>query len=88
MLEHRRRSLLRAGSHPIGISPDDLNHFGVLGNGGNVWFTTDGGATFNEPRADRRSRPGWPGFNATLAYADNKTMYVGNEAPIGDGACA
>ena len=38
--------LLRAGLHPIGISPDDLNHFGVLGNGGNAWFTADGGATW------------------------------------------
>lgn len=27
--------------------------------------------------------PGWPGFNATLAYANNQTMYVGNEAAVG-----
>jgi photosystem II stability/assembly factor-like uncharacterized protein len=25
----------------------------------------------------------WPGFNATLAYANNTKLYVGNEAPIG-----
>jgi len=73
---------LRPGSHPIGISPDDLTHFGVVGNGGNLWFTTDGGATFQN-RALIAVAPGWPGFNSTLAYADNKTMYVGNEAPVG-----
>jgi len=72
---------LRAGSHPIGISPDDLNHFGVLGNGGNLWFTADGSTFTNKPLI--AAAPGWPGFNSTLAYADNNTMYVGNEAPIG-----
>ena len=74
--------LLRAGSHPIGISPVDLNNFGVLGNGGNLWFTNDGGATFNNRVLTVVAAP-WPGFNSTLAYADNTTMYVGNEAPIG-----
>jgi photosystem II stability/assembly factor-like uncharacterized protein len=73
---------LRAGSHPIGISPVDLNHFGVLGNGGNLWFTTDGGVTFNN-RVLTALAPPYPGFNATLAYASNTTMYVGSEAPIG-----
>ena len=71
--------LLRAGLHPIGISPDDLNHFGVLGNGGNAWFTADGGATFQN-RVLTALVPGWAGFNATLAYADNNTMYVGSES--------
>jgi photosystem II stability/assembly factor-like uncharacterized protein len=74
--------LLRAGSHPIGISPVDLNHFGVLGNGGNFWFTDNGGATFTNKVLTVVAAP-WPGFNATLAYANNQTMYVGNEAPIG-----
>lgn len=74
--------LLRAGMHPIGISPDDINHFGVLGNGGNAWFTTDGAATWSN-KVLTALVAGWPGFNSTLAYADNQTMYVGNEAPIG-----
>jgi photosystem II stability/assembly factor-like uncharacterized protein len=73
---------LRAGSHPIGVSPADLDHFGVLGNGGNLWFTTDGGTTFNNRVLTVLAAP-WPGFNSTLAYAGNTTMYVGNEAPIG-----
>ena len=73
---------MRAGLHPIGISPDDLNHFGVLGNGGNAWFTADGGATLAN-KVLTALAPGWPGFNATLAYADNQTMYVGNEAAVG-----
>ncbi len=92
------RVLLRAGMHPMGISPDDLSHFGVLGNGGHAFFTADGGTTWAkkviasvppvppalvEPGAQVILVPGWPGFNATLAYADNQTMYIGNEAPIG-----
>jgi len=74
--------LLRAGSHPIGISPDDLNHFGVLGNGGNFWFTANGGATFQLKMLMALAAP-WPGFNSSVAYASNNTMYVGNEAPVG-----
>jgi hypothetical protein len=93
------RVLLRAGMHPIGISPDDLNHYGVLANGGHAFFTADGGATWAkkviaavspvsppaivEPGAQVVIVPGWPGFNATLAYADNQLMYIGNEAPVG-----
>ena len=73
--------LLRAGSHPIGISPDAVTHFGVLGNGGNAWFTSDDGATFQN-RVLTALVPGWPGFNSTLAYSDNNTLFVGNEAPI------
>ena len=76
------RVLLRAGSHPIGISPVDLNHFGVLANGGWFYSTEDGGDTWSS-RLLTALAPGWPGFNATLAYASNTTMYVGNEAPIG-----
>ena len=76
------RVLLRAGSHPIGISPADLNHFGVLANGGWLYSTEDGGDTWSS-RLLTALAPGWPGFNATLAYANNMTMYVGNEAPIG-----
>ena len=40
------RVLLRAGMHPIGISPVNINHFGVLGNGGHAFYTADGGATW------------------------------------------
>jgi photosystem II stability/assembly factor-like uncharacterized protein len=76
------RIALRAGSHPIGVSPSDLDHFGVLGNSGNLWLTRDGGTTFIN-RLLTTLAAGWPGFNATLAYASNTTMYVGNEAPIG-----
>ncbi len=74
--------LLRAGMHPIGTSPDDIRHFGVLGNGGNAWFTADGGTTWSN-RVLTALAAGWPGFNATLAYANNQTMYVGNEAAVG-----
>jgi photosystem II stability/assembly factor-like uncharacterized protein len=76
------RILLRAGSHPIGISPADLNHFGVLANGGWFYSTEEGGTSWIS-RNLIGVAGGWPGFNATLAYADNSRLYVGNEAPIG-----
>ena len=76
------RVALRAGSHPIGISPEDLDYFGVLANGGWFYSTTDGGTTYAS-RNLATSVAGWPGFNASLAYASNTTLYVGNEAPIG-----
>jgi photosystem II stability/assembly factor-like uncharacterized protein len=53
----------------------------VLGNGGNLWFTTNGGATFTN-KVLLGVAGGWLGFNSTLAYADNQTMYVGSEAPV------
>ena len=78
------RVALRAGSHPMGISPDDLDHFGVLANGGWFYSTVNGGTTWVS-RLLTALVPGaaWPGFNATLAYASNSKLYVGNEAPIG-----
>jgi hypothetical protein len=78
------RVLLRGGSHPIGISPDDLDHFGVLANGGWFYSTVDAGTTWSS-RLLTALVPGgaWPGFNATLAYANNSKLYVGNEAPVG-----
>jgi photosystem II stability/assembly factor-like uncharacterized protein len=93
------RLQLRAGLQPIAVSPDDLNHYGVLANGGHAFFTADGGATWSrkiilatppsptdttvDPGATFVPVAGWPGFNATLAYADNQTLYIGNEAPVG-----
>lgn len=93
------RVLLRAGMHPIGISPDDINHFGVLGNGGHAFFTADGGDHWlkkiiasqepfvppvpAEPGATPAFVLGWPGFNSSLAYANNSTIYMANEAPVG-----
>jgi hypothetical protein len=76
------RVALRAGSHPIAISPEDLDHFGVLANSGWFYSTSDGGTTWNT-RSLTTLAAGWPGFNASLAYASNSTLYVGNEAPIG-----
>jgi photosystem II stability/assembly factor-like uncharacterized protein len=76
------RLALRAGSHPIGVSPEDLKHFGVLANSGWLYTTVDGGEAWSS-RNLITAVPAWPGFNATLAYASNTTLYVGNEAPIG-----
>ena len=92
------RLQLRSGLQPIGISPDNLDHFGVLANGGHAFFTANGGTSWKrkiiaavapasgptvDPEATVAIVPGWPGFNATLAYANNETMYIGSEAPVG-----
>jgi photosystem II stability/assembly factor-like uncharacterized protein len=42
----------------------------------------DGGATWIS-RNLTTIAPGWPGFNATVAYASNLKLYVGNEQAIG-----
>jgi photosystem II stability/assembly factor-like uncharacterized protein len=66
----------------MGISPEDLNHLGVLANGGWLYTTTDAGQTWASRDLLALAAP-WPGFNSTLAYASNATMYIGSEAPIG-----
>jgi len=74
--------LIRPGLHPIGISPDDLDFFGVVTNGGGLRTTTDGGATWTtRVLGPGGIVPGWIGFNSNLAYASNTTLYVASEAP-------
>jgi hypothetical protein len=83
--------VVRAGSHPIGVSPQDVNHVGIALNGGRVVFTADGGKTWadrfigsllgNGAPAPGSLAPGWAGFNSTVAYASNDTIYIGSESP-------
>lgn len=71
--------VVRAGSHPVGVSPETVDRTGILLNGGFAVFTTDGGQTWSEKLLTVLA-PGWPGFNSTIAYASNSVMYVGNES--------
>lgn len=71
--------VVRAGSHPVGVSPETVDRVGILLNGGFAVFTTDGGQSWTE-KGLTTLLPGWPGFNSTIAYASNTIMYVGNES--------
>jgi hypothetical protein len=71
------------------VSPaaNDLSHVAVVCNSGFVVFTHDGGATWGQ-NGLIQTVPGWQGFNATVAWADNNTLYVGSESPISGGRVA
>ncbi len=71
--------VVRAGSHPVGVSPQTVDRAAILLNGGFAVFTADGGQTWTEKLLTALA-PGWPGFNSTIAYASNSVMYVGNES--------
>jgi|tagenome__1003787_1003787.scaffolds.fasta_scaffold20939793_1 hypothetical protein len=84
----------RAVTHGIDISPtppdpndptkDGKKHIAVVGSGGWIVTSHDGGATWHEaflgafPGAAGQI-PFWGGFNSTVAWADNSTLYVGTE---------
>jgi photosystem II stability/assembly factor-like uncharacterized protein len=71
--------VVRAGSHPVGVSPTSVDRVTILLNGGFAVFTTDGGQTWTEKNLTT-AVAGWPGFNSTVAYASNDVLYVGNES--------
>jgi photosystem II stability/assembly factor-like uncharacterized protein len=71
---------VRAGSHGVGVSPEGVDHVAILLNGALMVQTTDGGETWTESNLSAEV-PGYPGFNATVAYASNDVLYVGNESP-------
>jgi hypothetical protein len=68
----------------VGATANDLSHIAVVCNGGFVVVTHNGGASWSQA-ALIGTVPGWQGFNATVAWADNNTLYVGSESPISGG---
>jgi photosystem II stability/assembly factor-like uncharacterized protein len=83
--------IFRDTPHGVGVSPTPtgLNHVAVVCNGGFLVFTHDGGTTWNQtglippvPNPSGLGVPEWAGFNATVEWADNNTLYVGSESPI------
>ena len=71
--------------HPIGISPDDVSHYGVLANGGHAFFTADGGglwATDGTPAGTTRIAdvaPGGTGAVTELAPVGAKLYFVADD---------
>jgi hypothetical protein len=85
-LSNSRR--FRAVTHGIGISPtppdpndataDGKNHIAVAGSSGWVVTSHDGGATWHEVSLIA-TIPFWGGFNSSVEWADNSTLYVATE---------
>jgi hypothetical protein len=75
--------IFRDTPHGIGVSPtsDGQNHVAVACNGGFVVVTHNGGATWTQAGLIG-TVPAWQGFNATVEWADNTTLYIGSESPI------
>jgi photosystem II stability/assembly factor-like uncharacterized protein len=79
----------RDHTHGIDISPvapnpndptaDGKNHIAVVGTGGLLVTSHDGGATWHETPMIG-SVPFWAGFNSSVAWADNQTLYVASES--------
>ena len=75
--------IFRDTPHGIGVSPtaDGQNHVAVACNGGFVVVTHNGGATWTQAGLIG-TVTAWQGFNATVEWADNTTLYIGSESPI------
>jgi photosystem II stability/assembly factor-like uncharacterized protein len=79
----------RDHTHGIDISPvppdpndptaDGKNHIAVVGTGGWLVTSHDGGATWHEVSMIG-AVPFWNGFNSSVAWADNNTLYVASES--------
>jgi hypothetical protein len=81
---------VRSVSHGVGVSPTDLQHIAVAGLGGYLPVTTNGGRTWTEAFLGAEPGtagqvPGWQGYNANVAWANNSLLYVCSESP-GTGA--
>jgi photosystem II stability/assembly factor-like uncharacterized protein len=73
--------IVRSVSHGIGLSPNDLNHIGLAGSGGNIVYTHNGGGTWSTVLVNSAGIPSWPGFNSSVGIAsDNTTMYLVSES--------
>jgi len=72
--------IFRDTPHGIGVGPT-LNDVAVTSNGGRVIITHDGGQTWHTNLLIG-SVPGWQGFNSTVEWADDSTLYVGSESPL------
>ncbi|PYY16640.1 MAG: hypothetical protein DMG60_14425, partial [Acidobacteria bacterium] len=79
----------RGQAHALGVSPVDLNHVAIAMNGGGLAISTDATASPNHwtvaelltgalvaPSGGRT----WVGFNASVVWADNSTLYVSSES--------
>lgn len=77
---------VRGVSHGVGVSPQDLKHIAVAGFSGYLPITTNGGTSWTNvflgSGAATGAVPGWQGFNANVAWANNNLLYVCSESSI------
>ena len=78
---------IRAVSHGVGVSPVDLLHIAAAGNGGYLMLTANGGTAWTEKFLGAEPTttglvPGWQGYNANIAWANNSLLYVCSESPF------
>lgn len=76
--------VFRDAVHGIGVSPaasGGLNNVGVVGSGGWVLVTHNGGRNWHQTLLIG-TVPKWQGFNSNVEWADNKTLYVASESPL------
>jgi hypothetical protein len=71
--------VIRAVQHGIGVSPNDLNVIAAAGSGGFLLLTTNGGSTWTQKDLIA-GVPGYLGFNACAAWANNSVLYVCSES--------
>lgn len=73
-------NIVRAGSHGVACSPTDRNKVSVCGTSGRVFLTKDGGSSWST--VDMTAQiPGWPSYNASIAWASDDLLYLCSEAP-------
>lgn len=72
--------IFRDTPHGVGVGPT-LNDVAVVANGGRLVVTHDGGKTWLDDLLIGSAMPAWQGFNSTVEWADDSTIYVGSESP-------
>ena len=72
--------IFRDAPHGVAVGPT-LNDVAVIANGGRLVVTHDGGQTWLDDVLIGAAMPNWQGFNSTVAWADDATIYVGSESP-------
>lgn len=67
---------IRGADHVIGMHPTDANRIAAAATGGRVRITTNGGTTWNTSKVLISG-----GFNSSVAWINNTSMYVSSENP-------
>src|SRR5258707_6810535 len=70
----------RQSVHGLGVSPVDTLHLSVIGFSGRIALTRNGGGSWRVQNLISLV-PGWTGFNANIAYANNNVILVASESP-------
>lgn len=71
---------VRGATHIVSVSPLDLQHVAAVAGGGKILVTANGGTTWNLRDV---IVPGYGGYNSSIAWGNNKVLYVASENPYG-----